>query len=242
MTHRRPLRSLDKFVGHSRNFLLVSTASEVDVNIVGSKSAEGGFLLNVCVAASLDRLGAVRGQKVIVTVQALIALHAILQLELDFGVCGTELERDLVYNIGSQAVVSPPEQKLVPLMLKFVLLSLEVVGELVFGHGWTALVRDLLDEGLVQVVGEQRQRLRGWCSLNLIEELIPELILCSWLLEKGTLGLQVEHSLLTFVDVLQVDQASLSQISVGLIFLREAQMQISHPLFWLILVIILHNL
>ena len=98
--------------------------------------------------------------------------------------------------------MGPPEQKLVPLMLKFVLSSLEVVGELVFGQGWAALVHDLLDVGLVQVIGEQRRWLWSWCSLNLIKKLIPELILRSWLLEEGTLGLQVEHPLLAFVDVL----------------------------------------
>jgi len=202
MTHGHPLRSLDKFVGLSCDFALVSSAPEVDVNIISSKSAEGSFLLNVCVAASLDWLGAVRSQKVIVTIQALIALYTILQLELDFGIRRIEFERDLVYNIGSQAVVGPPEQKLVPLMLKFVLPSLEVVGELVFGQSWTALVHDLLDVGLVQVISEQRQRFWSWRSLNLIKELIPELILCSWLLQEGTLGLQVEDSFLAFVNVL----------------------------------------
>ena len=158
----------------------------------------------------------------IVTIQALIALHAILQLELDFGVSRIEFERDLVYNIGSQAVVGPPEQKLVPLMLKFVLSSLEVVGELVFGHGWTALVHYLLDECLVQVISEQCWRLWIWCTSNPTEELIPELILEFWLLKEGTLGLQVERSLLAFAKMLWVDQASISQIFVVLIFLREA--------------------
>jgi len=60
----------------------------------------------------------------IFTFKSLISLDCVLELELDLGVVGGELETDFVDELRCHREVRPPLQVLVPLVLQLVLSAL----------------------------------------------------------------------------------------------------------------------
>jgi len=87
----------------------------------------------------------------------------------------------------------PSDEQFVPFMLQFVLSASEEVAELVLDRGGIAVVLRHLDERLVQVIGHESQWFWMRRLTNRSHELVSELILNPWLLQKRTAGLQVEN-------------------------------------------------
>jgi hypothetical protein len=104
----------------------------------------------------------------IFALKSLASFDCIFQLELYFGVVGTELDADFVDEFRGESEVGPPGEILVFLVLKFVLAPREELG-----HHFPYVLRathvsDILNHLFVQVVCHQHERLGLWRLRNLL--------------------------------------------------------------------------
>ena len=130
----------------------------------------------------------------IVTVQPLVPLHAVFQLELQFGVVRRELQADFVHEFRCQSQMGPSLEELVLLVLELVLSAFVKLHHRRSHIRWIALVPAVLHDLLVKIVSQECERLRcRWCR-NLPNEIVSELVLDPRLLQENRLWADVEHS------------------------------------------------
>ena len=133
----------------------------------------------------------------VLTVKPLVPLHCVLQLELDLGVIGRELEADFVDQLGGEGEVGPALEVLVALVLKPVLPSSVELHHLKAHIGWQTLIPHILEHRSVEIVREKSEGLWPRRGRDLLQKVVSEGILNTGVLEEDGIGSQVEHPIVT---------------------------------------------
>jgi hypothetical protein len=86
-------------------------------------------------------------------------------------------------------------------MLQLVLPSLKELAQLLSNSVWMAPVTYVMVDRALEVICLQHQWLWSRGSRDLADDLIPELVLDSWLFEKHVVWANVKHAKVSFIGV-----------------------------------------
>ena len=128
----------------------------------------------------------------------MVSLHAVFQLELHLGVVWGELEADFVNELRGEGEVGPSLQVLVALMLKLVLSTFVELDHHVANIGGCRHVHRVLNRCLLEVICEDSERFRCRWSRDLLQKIVAESVLQSWVFKEDGLWSDVENTVVSF--------------------------------------------
>tara|TARA_B110000285_G_scaffold234957_1_gene313911 strand:+ start:5106 stop:5867 length:762 start_codon:yes stop_codon:yes gene_type:complete len=240
-----PLDTLNESIGFSGDLFLICYESQVHVHIICSQSRERrpDSSMDIRVATTWFLLWTIRSLEMIDSFQSLVSFDGILQFKLNLGINWIKFEISFVNLLRCEAVMSPSELQFVSFVLAFILSSFEELAKFLFHHVWIALVHHLGIVGTLKVISDVCERLWCRCLTYLSHELISEGILLPGLIQEWTLRFHIENSkvIIIFNATRHRDHASLCQIFVCHILLRQQKMCVVLLIFFLLKLVVAHG-
>lgn len=239
-----PFDTLDESIGLPCDLFFICYESQVNIHIICSQSREwrSHSSMDIRVAATWFLLWTIRSLEMINSFKSLVSFDGILQFKLNLGVNWIKFEISFVNLLRCEAVMSPSELQFVSFVLAFVLSSFEELAKFLFHHVWIALVHHLGIIGTLKVISDVGERLWCRCLTYLPHKLISEGILLPGLIQEWTLRFHIENSkvIIIFNTTRHRDHASLCQIFVCHVLLRQQKMGIILLIFFLRELVVTH--